>query len=262
MIHVFLQLVGIDKEGLDGLVVLNERVDEGGLLEEIVLLEGVELVELHGIDTQLHVDGWLQQEGLLALVGQDLHAYALQLGKDLASELFNIELGIGLYLGGGSKMPAVGSRRKIGETHVVVGVVDEICLEAGLRQFLDIDWHEGQIGRKLFAAFALFGLRTKRDGHVGRLRLFGRCLLLLLFHLDHVLRVVVLFAYDDHFFDTHWHLEAVFVFDKYNVLTLEAGNTASTYLTQESYFISYFHTKINYAVYCVEQRVLHLFVSF
>ena len=103
------------------------------------------------------------------------------------------------------------------------------------------DWHEGQIGRKLFAAFALLGLRTKRDGHVGWLRLFGRCLLLLLFHLDHVLRVVVFFAYDDYFFDTHWHLEAVFVFDKYNVLTLEAGNTASTYLTQESYFISYFH---------------------
>ena len=51
--HLLLQRLGVEDERAGRLVVLDDGVDECGLLEEVVLLEGVELVELHGVDAEL-----------------------------------------------------------------------------------------------------------------------------------------------------------------------------------------------------------------
>ena len=43
--------------------------------------------------------------------------------------------------------------------------------------------------------------------------------------------IIVLVAYNDYFREAHGHLEAVFVFNEYDILSLESGNFSATDFT-------------------------------
>ena len=68
-------------------VVFYQSVDECGLLEEVVLAEGVQLVELNSIYAHLGVDGCLEQIMFFAFIGDDLQAAVLDVVKFIATEL-------------------------------------------------------------------------------------------------------------------------------------------------------------------------------
>ena len=98
MIHLFFQAFGVDDQRTCHLVVLDDGIEQGGLLEEVVFLERVQLVELHGIDAELHVDDGFQHEGFLALVGHHLNGHMPQVVELFAAELLDEDLGVGLHL--------------------------------------------------------------------------------------------------------------------------------------------------------------------
>ena len=128
--HLLLQPLCIHHERACLGIVLDECEHIGWLLEEVVLLEGVELVEFHWIETKLYVDDRFQQEALAALVGENLHRYAVEVVKVFATELLYVEFGVWLYLARRSQLPVVSLRSEIGELHIVVAVVNDVCLEA------------------------------------------------------------------------------------------------------------------------------------
>ena len=79
-------------------VVFYQSVDKCGLLKEVVLAEGVQLVELNGIYAHLGIDGCLEQVMFVAFVGDDLQAAVLEVVKLLATELLYKLLAVGFYL--------------------------------------------------------------------------------------------------------------------------------------------------------------------
>ena len=221
---------------------LNDGVDECGLLKEIVLLERMQLIELHGINAHLHIHGRLQYKGFFAFIGQYLHSHALQMVQVFTSELFQEELRVWLYLSSMAQRPATRFTTAVAEAHVVVAVVDKKGLKARMGKLFHIDGHESQISRKMLAALALFRWPLEGYRPVGWLFFFLFLLLLsLLLHLDHMASVVVLLANDHHLAYLHRHLEAIFVFHQHNVLSLETGHTAASHFAHESYFISNLH---------------------
>ena len=242
--HLLLQLLGVDVDAHGHAVVLDDGMHQRGLLEEVVLLKGVELVELHGIDAQLQADGLLQQEGLVFLVGHELHGHALHLVERLAPEFLDEELGVGLYLARRLQAPGVALGGHVGIADVVVAVVDEIGLETGVGDGLQVDGHEGKIDAEHVAPAALLDGWTEGDGAVGRLHfglLYGSLLLGVQLRGHHLGYVIVVGIDDNHLAAGRRYLEAVFVFHQDQVFSLEAGDDAAAGLGKESHFISYFH---------------------
>ena len=152
---------------------------------------------------------------------------------------------------------------------VIVGIVDEIRLEAGGREVLYISRHEGQIDRQSVAPRPFFHRSHKVDGGVVvRLRI-GICLTPVLFR-PFFIRVcggktlpdaasVLTFFYPalllvdtqsgtvgcdvfhhDNLTGRCRYLESVFVFDQYEP-AFETCDDATAGITQKSDFVSYFH---------------------
>ena len=79
-------------------VVFNNGINQRGLLEEVILLESMEFVEFHAINTQRHIHRRFQQEVLVALIGNHLYADMLQTLEILTSELLDESFRIGFHL--------------------------------------------------------------------------------------------------------------------------------------------------------------------
>ena len=225
-----------------------------GCLEEIVLAEGMQLVELHRVDAQAHVDGRLQQKRFLPFVGNHLHTDALHLAENAAFKLLDEDLCVGLHLALRAELPvvALGCEKGVGE--VIVAVVDEKALEGCGRHLLGIDGHESQEGREAVAPLALLHGRFVGHGTCRRVVIliiveYAHLSLFLMvhgFHARHGISVhlgyvVVVAHHDHHLIDGGGNLETVLVFHEHDVLALEAGHDAASRLTEKSYFITYFH---------------------
>ncbi len=74
-----LKVLCLDKDLMGRLVVLDHIVDQGRVLKENRLLEGVELVELDGVNADLDIHGRLKQVILLFLIGHELDSHTLNL---------------------------------------------------------------------------------------------------------------------------------------------------------------------------------------
>ena len=59
LIHLLLQLLGINNERTDRLVVLYNIIYKSWRLEIDVFSKGVKLIEFNTIDTELNIDSWL-----------------------------------------------------------------------------------------------------------------------------------------------------------------------------------------------------------
>ena len=119
-VHVCLQLLGIYNQRTYHFVFFNEGVDEGRLLEEGIVKKGMQFVELHSVDAQLHIHCRLQQEVLFAFVSNELNGHAIELIQVFTSKFLNKQLGVRLYLVSGPQCPAIVLGRQIGKTEVVV----------------------------------------------------------------------------------------------------------------------------------------------
>ncbi len=96
LVHLLLQSLGIDDQRTGYLVILYDGEEIGWSLEEIILLEEMELVELHWVQTELDVRSWLQEERLVLLVGNHLDGDVLHLIQSLTTEFLDEELGVWL----------------------------------------------------------------------------------------------------------------------------------------------------------------------
>ena len=54
-------------------------------------------------------------------------------------------------------------------------------------------------------------------------------------------RAIILIAHNHNLGHEHRHLESVFVLHEHDILSLESGHAATTYLIQESDLITYLH---------------------
>ena len=77
MVHLLLDVFGIDHQRTALLIVLDDGIEQCLLLEEIILLEGVQLVEFHSINAELSTNGLLQHKCLISFVGNQLHSDVL-----------------------------------------------------------------------------------------------------------------------------------------------------------------------------------------
>ena len=89
LVHLLLQSLGIDDQRTGYLVVLHDGEEIGWSLEEIILLEEMELAELHWVETELNIRSWLQQEWLVFLVGNHLDGDVLHLVQSLTTEFLD-----------------------------------------------------------------------------------------------------------------------------------------------------------------------------
>ena len=235
------QFFGRDVEAILRLALLHDGVEQGWLLEEVVVRERIEFEELHAVQAELHIDGGQTEKRLLSLVEQQLDAEVLHGVELLASDLLQEEFRVGLHLSRLSQRPGAALSHQVGEVDIVVGVVDKVGLKARRTEVLLVHWYEGEADRRFVAAASLLRLRLEVDGGiVGRhrlriltlgprlgvvralvetlaqaalvlLRLFLGAVALL--HLHHSLRAVVLVAYDHDLVDGHGNLETVLVLD-------------------------------------------------
>ena len=169
----------------------------------------------------------------------------LKIGQILTAELLDKLLAVRLNLALGTKLPCTALGCHIDIAQIVVRIVYQIGLETALRQFLNLHWHKSEKSTKLVAAFTLFGFSFKSNRTIGGFYLgfflIFSCLTCLVLNLNHTGCLVALLAYYHNLVNHHRHLESVFVFNQYDVLSLKAGNLSAAYFAQESYFISYFH---------------------
>ena len=70
----------------------------------------------------------------------------LHCGEILATELLDEEFGVGVDFTGGMECPTVAFGSHIYVMHIVVAVVDDVCLESRRGDGLHVHWHEGDIG--------------------------------------------------------------------------------------------------------------------
>ena len=141
--------------------------------------------------------------------------------------------------------------------YIVVAVVDNIGLEAGMGYLLDVHRHKGEVCTQLVSSLTLLHRSTEGIGLIimvvenrldasAVLMQFGGSMLLgflLGFHLGryHLAHGIVVLLYHYHIVHRGRNLKSVLILHQYDVLTLEARDSAASHLTQESYFISYFH---------------------
>ena len=242
--ETLLQLLGVDNQRTGGFVAFHNGIEQGILLKEIVLDKGVTLVELHGLNAQLHVNQRFQQEGFVALVSHELHAHALPIVERVTSKLLQIELGVRLHLCLVAQFPRTAFNGQEGEVEVIVAVVDEIDLEVRLVETVDIHRHKGKIGGKHIPSPTLLCRCLEGDGTFVFFLLTGTlgCFLLrLVDHANHALRVIVLFVDNNHLAEGHGHLKTVGILHEDNILGLESGHSAAANLIDKFYLISNFH---------------------
>ena len=252
-IELRLQLLRVDNRLAHRHVVLNNGIEQCAVVEEVVGCKGVEFVELHGIDAETHVDGRLQHERLLALVGHELHGGVGKLVEAVAPELLHKLLGVGFHLSRGAQCPVGTLGHHICVPYIIVGVVDHIALKGGLPDVAHVGGHEGEIERELVASAALHHRHLEVVSRVA-VRLFlaavvGQSLLqrarvgrvALLLHLNLMARRVVFVAYHYHIVDGKRYLETVGIFNQHDALALETGHATAASLTQESHFVAYLH---------------------
>ena len=67
LIHLLLQSLGVNDQWSCHLIILHDSEEQGRCLEEIILLEEMQLIELHWIQTELHVGCWFEEERLILL---------------------------------------------------------------------------------------------------------------------------------------------------------------------------------------------------
>ena len=240
------QFFGRDVEAILRLALLHDGVEQGWLLEEVVVRERIEFEELHAVQAELHIDGGQTEKRLLSLVEQQLDAEVLHRVELLASDLLQEEFRVGLHLSRLSQRPGAALCHQVGEVDIVVGVVDKVGLKARRTEVLLVHWYEGEADRRFVAAASLLRLRLEVDGGIVGRQVLGRhrlriltlgprlgvvralvetlaqaALVLLrlflgavaLLHLHHSLRAVVLVAYDHDLVDGHGNLETVLVLD-------------------------------------------------
>ena len=270
LIHLLLQAFGIHYQWASHLVVLHDGIEQGWRLEEVVLLEEVQLVELHWVKTELHVGGWLQEERLVLLEGNHLDGYVLHFVELLSAELLDEELGVRLYFAFCLQGPGVTLSHEISVMNEIVAIVHHVGLEASVGHVLDVHRHEGEVGAELVASGTLLHRGAESNLTVGCIIFIhvhvyigimlvedsldasavamqlgvGMLLRLLLgVHLgrNHLAHGIVVLFHDHHFVDRHRNLESVLVFHQHNIFALEASDLAAAHFAQESYFISFFH---------------------
>ena len=273
LVHLLLQALGIDDQRTGYLVVLHDGEEIGWSLEEIILLEEMELVELHWVQAELDIRSWLQQEWLVLLVGNHLDGDVLHLIQSLTTEFLDEELGVWLDFTLRLQGPRIALGYEIGVAQIVVAVVHHIRFEAGIGHVLDIDRHEGEIGAELVAARTLLNLLHEGNLAVGSIILlyvhihiilvlvqdsldasavlmqFGVGMLfslLLGIHLgrDHLAHGIVILLYHYHLVDRHRNLETIFILYQHDILALEASHLSAAHFAQESYFITFLHISI------------------
>ena len=127
----------------------------------------MQLVELHRIQTELHVGSWFEKERLILLVDHHLDGDMPHLIKHVTTELLNEELRVWFYLSTALQRPGITLSYEIGILDKIVAVVDEVSLETGIRDFLDIHRHEGKISAELVATITFTGRSLEGNLTVG-----------------------------------------------------------------------------------------------
>ena len=127
----------------------------------------MQLIELHWIQTELHVGSRLEEERLILLVGYHLDGDMPHLIEHVTTEFLDEELRVWFYLSTALQRPGITLSYEIGILDIIVAVVDEVSLETGIRDFLDIHRHESEISAELVAAVTLTGWSLEGNLTVG-----------------------------------------------------------------------------------------------
>ena len=121
----------------------------------------MELVELHAVNTHLHVNSRLYDKGFLLLESNHLNTEMLYLLQILTSDFLDEELGVWLYLTLVSEAPRLSFCLKNGVAEVIVAVVYEIHLKASIRYHRRINRHESEIRAKTITTLPLLNRGTE-----------------------------------------------------------------------------------------------------
>ena len=287
LVHLLLQALGIDDQRTGDLVVLYDGEEIGWRLEEVILLEEMKLVELHWVQTELNVRGWLQKERLVLLVGNQLDGDVIHFVQGFTTEFLDKEFGVRLDFAFSLQGPCIALGYEIGVAQIVVAVVHHIRFEAGIGHVLDVDRHEGEVSAELVAARTLLHLLHEGNLAVGSIILlyvhihvvlvlvqdsldtsavlmqFGVGMLLrslLGIHLgrNHLAHGIVVLLHHYHLVDRHRNLESVFILHQHDIFALEAGHLSAAHFTQESYFITFLHSYFIFYFYLIIYLALRI----
>ena len=275
-----LQRGSIHIDLLHGAIVSHQIINQGRRAEEVALHEGMNLIELHHIESDLHAHCRLELKRPLVLEGNELHGHTLALVERALLKLLQQQLGVGLNSPHGAHRPSLSLGREVGIVEAEVTVVHQISLKGGGAHRLDIHRHKGQTDVECISTTHL-GLAIAREacrGHqlaVGRSSLrspFRRCLSLycrtanglysgaasglasrlgsclslcspLLSRPVGLRRDVVTIRLNHHTL-VHGHRDskAVLVLYQGDVLALKSCHYSASYFAEEAHFITYFHT--------------------
>ena len=232
----------------------------------------MQLVELHHVEPQLHADGGLQHERLVLLPCHDLHGQPLQVIELRTVEGLDERFGVGFEGRLPTQMPCRPLCRGQHDAQVVVGIVDDVCLEARRCQLTGILGYECETHVEHVTALSLHRLGLEGHRSVGRVIILiirgyatrgqgcrngfvahrrgtvSRCcrLGLLAGTLCRTgvwpLEIIGVGLYHHHLRAEHRDVKAILVFNKYDVLALKARYGSASHFIEEAHFLSYFHS--------------------
>jgi len=141
--------------------------NEGWIGEEIGGSETVQLIELRAIHTQGNVHRRFQCEGLVRLVRQQLERKTFPLWKVAMSDGVELQFLIRQHESFMTERILLPLLREQEETHIKVGVVDEIHLKFGLTQRTTVHRQEANVEVHLIGTTTLQRTRLESDIFIG-----------------------------------------------------------------------------------------------
>ena len=154
-LHGPLQIGSVEHHGSHGHIVLHQVDAPRRLVEIEALAEGMQFVELGGIEPVLDGHRALQGKVLVFLEGDVLEADALEGIDILLPELLEQQLYVGLHHPGITGAPPLVVAAQVGKVEVVVAVVHQVARETGGVQVLALVGDIGQGDVQLLAFGAL-----------------------------------------------------------------------------------------------------------
>ena len=221
----------------------------------------MQFIELHRINTNLHIDSRLHGKSTIILESDQLHSHVLPVIQFRLLEFLQQELRIRFQQSMRTSSPRFTLSTQIRIIHIIIAIVHQISLERGSAHRFDIFRNKCKIYIQHIAAFHF---RLPINGHLrlhrmlcfppgtksgrGCFRCCGirtrRRLILQSFLGSPGSRsgniIVVRF---NHHTLTHRHrdVKAVGIFHQYNVFSLKSRHNTAAYFAEEAHFISDFH---------------------
>ena len=237
-----------------GNIILYYIVNQCRRFKELRLLECMQFIELHRINTEFHAYCRLHSKRTPFLKSNKLHSYVFTIIQFCFFKFFQQEFCIRLYYSIGTDFPCFSFGTEIGIIQIIVTVIHQISFKRSRADCFDIFRNESQkniqhIPTTHFRLTKSRNLRLRQMSHffffmyrMGNRRSHRLLFYFLRSSFRHRSRHIIIIRINHHTLTYgHRDIKSIGIFYQHNILSPKSRHNTAPDLIQEAYFITYFH---------------------